>query len=233
MSQYARTEGPFVNPSLLSADFANLKREMTRCQRAKCRWIHLDIMDGHFVPNLTIGPIVVKWLRAANARLFFDTHLMIEDPLKFAPEFAKAGASLITVHQETVEDMDRAIRFLRRLGVQVGVCIKPRTPVETLRPFLKRIDLALVMSVEPGFGGQEMIPQTLHKVRELSLLREDARLAYKIEIDGGINCQTIGLAAAAGADVLVAGSAVFNNAAPVAENLRALRAAMGAATGKG
>ncbi|MCX7045260.1 MAG: ribulose-phosphate 3-epimerase [Candidatus Sumerlaeota bacterium] len=226
MSKYPKLRQPFVNPSLLSADFANLAKEMRKCERAGCKWIHLDIMDGHFVPNLTIGPVVVKWLRAANPRLFFDTHLMLDDPLKYAPDFIKAGSNLITIHQEPVKDLEAAVRELQRLKTQVGVSVKPKTPIDVLHPVLSKVDLVLIMSVEPGFGGQEMIPHTLNKVRELALLREKKRYRYKIEIDGGINTETIGLAMAAGTEVIVAGAAVFKDG-KVSENLRDLRKAMG------
>ncbi len=227
MSKYPKPEKPFVNPSLLSADFADLKAEMRKCERAKCKWVHLDIMDGHFVPNITIGPVVVKSLRAANKNLFLDTHLMLDDPMKYAADFVKAGADLITIHQEAVYDLGKAIRAIKRLGVQVGVCLKPKTPVSALEPFLKDLDLVLIMSVEPGFGGQAMIMPMLNKIRELALLKDQKRYHYRIEIDGGINTETIALAVAAGTEVIVAGSAVFKGG-KVAENLADLRAAMNA-----
>lgn len=222
--KYPAPPEPFVNPSILSADFANLAAALRSIERQKCEWVHIDVMDGHFVPNITIGPGVVKSLRAANKRLFFDVHLMIDEPMKFSKEFVEAGADLITVHAETCE-LDSAIRALKRRKVQVGVCLKPDTPVEEIEPFLGRVDLVLIMSVEPGFGGQSLIGHTLGKVRQLALLRQQKRYRYKIEIDGGINADTIGLAAAAGTDILVAGSAVFKGG-KVADNLRVLRAAL-------
>ena len=226
MSKYPVLEKSFINPSLLSADFANLKRDMDKCARAGCKWVHLDVMDGHFVPNITIGPPVVKSLRAAAGDLFLDTHLMISEPLRYARDFVEAGADLITIHQEAVEDLDRAIRALRRLKTKIGVCLKPKTPVETIIPFLSRLDLVLIMSVEPGFGGQKMIVPMLNKIRQLALIKQQERHKFLIEIDGGINVDTIALAAASGVEVIVAGSAVFQDG-QVKENLGALRKAMG------
>jgi ribulose-phosphate 3-epimerase len=199
-----------IAPSLLAADFSDLKNELRRCQRARCTWIHLDVMDGHFVPNITIGPPVIRSLRKVSKSLFLDAHLMIDKPLKMAPAFVEAGAQLITIHQETVGSVRRAVRALHKMGVQAGVSIKPRTPVSTLEPFLDEIDLALVMTVEPGFGGQEMIPAMLNKVRQLALWREEKKYTFQIQVDGGINAATAPLATAAGANVLVAGTYMFN-----------------------
>ena len=199
-----------VAPSILSADFADLKGELRRCLRARCSWIHVDVMDGHFVPNLTIGPLVVEALRKVSKQLFLDAHLMIEKPLQYAEAFAQAGAQLITIHQETVGSVRRALRHIKQLGVMAGLSIKPRTSVAAIEPFLDEIDLALVMTVEPGFGGQELIPATLNKVRRLALQREESNLSFHIQVDGGINAETAPLATAAGANVLVAGSFIFD-----------------------
>ncbi len=198
-----------VAPSILSANFADLKGELKRLERARCTWVHLDIMDGHFVPNLTIGPPVVKALRKVSDKLFFDAHLMIDNPLKYAPAFADAGTQLLTVHQETLENVGQALKKIRSLGMFCGISVKPKTPISTIEPYLKDLDLVLVMTVEPGFGGQEMMPRMLNKVRRLSLLRQEEDLPFRIQVDGGINEQTAPLAVAAGADVLVAGSYVF------------------------
>ncbi|MCX7011959.1 MAG: ribulose-phosphate 3-epimerase [Candidatus Sumerlaeota bacterium] len=198
-----------VAPSILAADFADLKSDLRRCVRARATWIHVDVMDGHFVPNLTIGPVVIRAMRKVSSQLFFDTHLMIDKPLKFAPAFAEAGAQLITIHQETVGSVRHAVQKIRGLGVMAGVSIKPRTSVSAIEPYLDCVDSVLVMTVEPGFGGQDLIPSTLNKVRRLALLREERKLAFHIEVDGGITPETAPLAAAAGANVLVAGSYVF------------------------
>ena len=186
--------GLTVAPSLLSADFASLGREIKRCLRAKCPWIHLDIMDGHFVPNLTIGPPVVQSLRKVSNRAFLDAHLMIEEPLRYAEAFAEAGADAITFHVETVKDPAAAIRTLRAFGVQAGISLKPQTPVSAIEPYLEMLDLVLVMTVEPGFGGQKLIPHTLNKVRRLALLRSEGKLPMHIQVDGGINGETARLA---------------------------------------
>ena len=198
-----------IAPSILSADFADLKSELRRVERAGCRWIHLDVMDGHFVPNLTFGPPVVAALRKVSRKLFLDAHLMIEEPWKMVGDFAKAGVQLITVHAETCPDLPKVIRQLRRLRVQVGVSIRPKTSVQQLDDALGLVDLVLIMTVEPGAGGQELIPSTLNKVRRLELRRQRHGLNYRLQVDGGINVETAPLAVAAGADVLVVGTAIF------------------------
>ncbi len=215
-----------IAPSILSADFANLGRELARCRRAKARWIHIDIMDGHFVPNLTMGPSLVKSLRAAEPGLLLDAHLMIEKPMKFAEAFSEAGAEVITIHAETSANLVRDLRKLRRMGLKAGISIKPKTPVRAIIDCLSEVDLVLVMTVEPGFGGQSLIPSALNKVRELDLLRKKRGLEFRLQVDGGISPATAPLAAAAGADVLVAGSAVFNSGSAISDNLAALRSAI-------
>jgi ribulose-phosphate 3-epimerase len=212
-------------PSILAGDFANLERELRKIERAGCRWAHLDIMDGHFVPNLTVGPPVVRCLTQAVPELFYDTHLMVENPLKLAREFIQAGASNVTFHLEAAEDAPALCRYLRRQRVRVGISIRPRTPTRLLQPVLKLIDLVLIMTVEPGFGGQELLPRTLNKVRELKHMREMEKLGFLIQVDGGINESNVRLVAAAGAEVLVAGTAIFHKG-EVAENLRRLRQAL-------
>jgi ribulose-phosphate 3-epimerase len=181
-------------------------------------------MDGHFVPNITLGPPILKKWSAAVPDCFYDTHLMIEKPLEYAEAFAKAGASLINAHIETLTRPKRDLRAIGRLGVLVGVTIKPKTPVKALAEVLEEVDMVLVMTVEPGFGGQAMIPKTLTKVRELDLLRRKEGLKFRLEVDGGVNLETIGLVAAAGADAIVAGNAVFQGG-DIRGNLKALRAA--------
>lgn len=219
----ARGSAVRIAPSLLSADFADLAEELERVKAADCRWLHLDIMDGHFVPNLTFGPPVVKRLREADGELFFDVHLMIENPRDYFVPFAEAGAQGITFHVEAAGDRSAALlRQLRRMGQQAGVSIKPKTPVSAIEELLPLADLVLVMTVEPGFGGQKLIPATLAKVRELIRWREELGLSYLIQVDGGINAETAPLAVAAGADVLVAGSSVFGGG-KVRENVRRLR----------
>jgi len=208
-------------PSILAADFANLAREMRRMMRARCYWAHLDVMDGHFVPNITFGPSVVRCIRGISARLFVDAHLMIEEPLKFLDPFAEAGANSLTIHAEAVENLPRAIAAMRRADVRVGLSIKPRTPLRLIENVLDQVDLVLVMTVEPGFSGQEMLPSTINKVRQLAARRERDKMKFLIQVDGGINTKTAGLAVAAGANVLVAGSSVFNGGS-VTQNIESL-----------
>ncbi len=215
-------EEVLIAPSLLSSDFSNLGREIKKIKQARCSWVHFDVMDGHFVPNLTFGPMFVSALRPLEPDLFFDVHLMIDDPRAFAPSFIDAGANLITFHIEIEERVERMIRLLHRSGVKAGISIKPATPLEDIEPFLKKIDLVLIMTVEPGFGGQKMIPQALNKVRQLRLLKEQRQIDLLIEVDGGINDETTPLAVAAGADILVAGSYVFKDGR-VSQNVQRLR----------
>jgi ribulose-phosphate 3-epimerase len=212
-----------VAPSILSADFARMGEELARCRRAKATWIHIDVMDGHFVPNLTLGPPLVQCWRRAEPRLFFDTHLMTEYPMRLAADFREAGSDMLTIHVEAVDNPLRDLKAIKRLGARAGISIKPGTPVRALKDCLAEADLVLVMTVEPGFGGQALIPKTLNKVRELDLLRREQGYHFTLQVDGGINRKTAALAVAAGADVLVAGSAVFGGDASIADNLKALR----------
>lgn len=219
----ARGRGVHIAPSILSADFKDLSKAISSVRQSGCRWIHLDIMDGHFVPNLTFGPVVVESLRSLGKDLYFDVHLMISDPRSFVKPFAMAGAQLITFHIEAaMDDTKNLLRYIRRQGVQTGLSIRPRTPVEKIEPYLDLTDLVLVMTVEPGFGGQKLIAGTLNKVRELVHIREKKSLSYLIQVDGGIGPDTAPLAVAAGSDVLVAGSAVFRNGR-IKENIKSIR----------
>lgn len=229
----SKGKGPAVviTPSLLSSDFAHEADELARCRRARARWIHVDVMDGHFVPNITLGPPLLKKWVASAPDLFYDAHLMIMKPMEFAPKFAEAGAGLINIHIETTSQPRRDLRALRRLGVKVGVTIKPKTPIKTILDVLDEVDMVLVMTVEPGFGGQEMIPKTINKVRELDLFRRREGLGFRLQVDGGINVETAPVAVAAGADVLVAGNAVFAGG-DVRGNLKRMREALAQAARK-
>jgi ribulose-phosphate 3-epimerase len=201
-----------IAPSVLSADFARLKDEIQRIEAAGAEILHLDVMDGHFVPNISFGVPVIEKLRPIS-KLFFDTHLMITDPVKYAEPFAKAGSDLLTFHIEVAPDPMAVADHVRSVGVRVGVTLNPGTPVSALRPVIGAVDLVLVMSVWPGFGGQKFIESSLDKLRELrTLLRADQRL----EIDGGIGRPTIKSVVRAGADTLVAGSAIFGQPDPPA-----------------
>ena len=197
-----------IAPSILSADFARLGEEVEAVAAAGADWIHIDVMDGQFVPNLTFGAPIMKAIRA-RTKLPFDVHLMIIEPDQLLPDFAKAGATSMTVHQEVCPHLHRTLAHIRELGCRAGVSVNPSTPVETLEYVLPLCDLVLVMTVNPGFGGQKFIPQGIEKVRRLRALADRLNPALEIEVDGGINPQTVTEIAAAGANVFVAGSAVF------------------------
>jgi len=179
-------------------------------------------MDGHFVPNITFGPPLIKSIRKAFPRIFLDAHLMIEEPMRYLKDFVKSGADLITVHGEVCQDVVKTVRKIHKAGVYAGLTIKPRTSMKLLEPALKYVDLVLVMSVEPGFGGQELIPRTLNKVRQFRLKKEKQKYSYVIEIDGGINKDTAPLAFAAGAEVFVAGSFIYGDGNP-SRNIKTLK----------
>ena len=198
-----------ISPSILSADFSRLGEDVQAVDRAGADYIHIDVMDGHFVPNITIGPLVVEALRKVTDKPL-DVHLMIENPDLYIPDFAKAGADIITVHQEAVPHLHRTVQLIKSLGKKAGVSLNPATPVETLDVILDELDLVLIMSVNPGFGGQSFIPSALDKIRALRQRITERGLSTELEVDGGVKIDNIREVVAAGADVLVAGSAVFN-----------------------
>lgn len=200
-------------PSILSADFAHLADQIRSATEGGATVIHVDVMDGHFVPNITLGPPVVKSLRRATD-LPLDCHLMIENPDQYIPEFAEAGADWISVHQEACRHLNRTLHLIRTHGALAGVVINPATPVETLSEVLDIVDYVLVMSVNPGFGGQKFIPGAVHKIRRLADLRNQRDLGFRIEVDGGIDVTTVGDVVRAGAEILVAGNAVFGQGDP-------------------
>ena len=204
-----------ILPSILSADFAHLGEQVAALEQAGCKILHVDIMDGHFVPNLTIGPPVVASLRKATS-LTLDVHLMITDPDRYAPLFIEAGANHVSVHQEACPHLDRTLKMIQGLGALAGVVINPATPIATLDEVLGFVDYVLVMSVNPGFGGQKFIPYTLDKVRDLAQKRREKGLAFAIEIDGGVTLDNVGKMVKAGVDWVVAGSAVFGAGNPAA-----------------
>lgn len=212
-----------LSPSALSCDFSHLGDDVRRAEEAGVEYLHLDVMDGVFVPNISFGPCVISSLRGAFG-LVFDVHLMITDPIRYIPQFIKAGADIITIHVEATDDPAAALRAIRDAGVRCCISIKPATPTETILPYLSMLDMVLVMSVEPGFGGQKFMPDTLEHVRELVRLRSELGLDYDIEIDGGINRDNIKQAVDAGVNVVVAGSAVFGKP-DIAEAVRELREA--------
>src|SRR5579863_2244755 len=211
-------------PSILSADFAHLAEQVQAAAEGGAGVIHVDVMDGHFVPNITIGPPVVRSLRKVT-QLPLDCHLMIENPDLYIPEFAEAGADWISVHQEATRHLDRTLHLIRDHGARAGVVINPATPVETLSEVLDIVDYVLVMSVNPGFGGQKFIPAALHKIRKLSELRAQRGLSYRIEVDGGVALDTVTEVVQAGAEILVAGNAVFGKGDPKSNAQKLLKAA--------
>ena len=214
-----------IAPSILAADFARLGDEVRAIEAAGADFVHIDVMDGHFVPNLTIGPGVVKALRP-HSKLPFDVHLMIAPVDPYVPEFAAAGADLITVHPEAGPHLHRTIQLIKSLGKKAGVALNPGTPAEAARPVIGEVDLILVMSVNPGFGGQSFIESQLDKLRALRAMIAESGRPIALEVDGGINEETAAAAVAAGADLLVAGTAVFSGGSGrYAENIRRLRGA--------
>ena len=197
-----------IAPSILSADFARLGHEIEAIEKGGADWVHVDVMDGHFVPNITIGPMVVASVRNITG-LPLDVHLMIEDPDKYIVQFSKAGADILTVHVEASTHLHRTIQFIKDQGCKAGVSLNPATPLSTIHYILSEVDMVLLMTVNPGFGGQKFIPSVLSKIKDLRELIVDREFEVEIEVDGGINLNNIGEVAEAGVDIFVAGSAVF------------------------
>ena len=206
---------PLIAPSLLSADFLQLQQACDMLNESEADWYHLDVMDGRFVPNISFGPMLVKFFRKATTKTC-DVHLMIESPENYAEAFHQAGADILTVHVEACRHLHRNIQQIKKLGMKAGVAINPHTPVETLHPVLAEIDLVCVMSVNPGFGGQEFIPQSLHKIADLKNRIVKTGVDVLIEVDGGVTVENAASIVQAGADVLVAGNAVFGAPDPKA-----------------
>ena len=212
-----------IAPSILSADFGRLAEQVAEVAEAGADWIHVDVMDGHFVPNITIGPAITAAIRAATD-LPVDVHLMIENPDRYLEAFADAGADYLVVHQEVCPHLHRTVEQIRELNVRPGVTLNPATPLETLKEIVPYVDLALIMSVNPGFGGQAYISSSTDKISRLRrMLDETGRDGVELEVDGGVDRNTAGEAAAAGASVLVAGSAVYRHPEGVSEAIRILR----------
>ena len=197
-----------IAPSILSADFARLGEQVEAVKSAGASMLHVDVMDGRFVPNISIGVPVVRSLRAATD-LLLDCHLMIKEPDRFVPAFIEAGAQMVSVHHEACPHLDRSVRLIRDLGADAGVVLNPATPVHLLDDVLGSVDFVLIMSVNPGFGGQKLLPYTLDKIRRLSQLREERGLDYRIEIDGGVTLENLPRIVEAGCDIVVAGSIIF------------------------
>jgi ribulose-phosphate 3-epimerase len=219
----SRPSSVLIAPSLLSADFSHLREEVATVEKAGADWLHVDVMDGHFVPNLTVGPLVVEALKP-HTQLPIDCHLMVSRPEEWVEAFARAGASIITVHAEATHHLDRLVARIRELGCKAGVSINPATPLSVIEEILPEVDLVLIMSVNPGFGGQKFIQSALSKIERLDELRKLGEHSFVIEVDGGVSTSNARELADAGCDILVAGSAIFgakDRAKAVAELKRA------------
>ena len=219
-------QNPIIAPSILAADFARLGEDTAAALAAGADWVHFDVMDNHYVPNLTIGPMVLSSLRKYGINAPIDVHLMVKPVDRIVPDFAKAGATLISFHPEASEHVDRTIGLIRDSGCQAGLVFNPATSLDCLDYVLDKLDLVLIMSVNPGFGGQKFIPMALEKLRRVRRMIDERGLAVRLEVDGGVTAENIGAIAAAGADTFVAGSAIFH-----AKDYRAEIAAMRAAIG--
>ena len=212
-----------ISPSILSADFSKLGEEIVSLEKAGADYIHIDVMDGHFVPNITIGPEVIKRLRPVT-KLTFDVHLMIAPVDNFVKDFANAGADIITFHPEATKDISQTIKLIKSFGKKVGVSLKPKSSIDLIENYLKDIDLILIMSVEPGFGGQKFMPEVLDKMKKLRNIVNEKKLNVDIEIDGGINFENSSKAKEFGANILVSGSTVFKeNNGDLKKNIQLLR----------
>ena len=212
-----------ISPSILSADFSNLRTEIQRLESGGADMIHVDVMDGHFVPNLTIGPPVIKALKK-HSSLVFDVHLMISPVHKYIQSYSEAGADIITIHPEATEDLNSSILKIKELGKKVGISLNPETKIDVILEFLEKIDLVLIMSVNPGFGGQKFMPEVLSKVKELKKIQSEKKLNFDIEIDGGINFENSKKAIEAGVNILVSGTTIFkSNNGDIKKNIELLK----------
>ena len=212
-----------ISPSILSADFSQLGTEIKKLEEGGADMIHVDVMDGHFVPNLTIGPPVIKALRNYST-LPFDVHLMISPVHKYIKDYADAGADIITIHPEATDNLEESINLIKKLNKKIGLSLNPGTPINTIKKFLPSIDLVLIMSVYPGFGGQKFIPKVIDKIKELKNIKEKQNIKFDIEVDGGIDFENSKLVVEAGANILVSGTTIFkNNDGNIKKNIETLK----------